>query len=228
MNDGVILESVILGGAVIATFCLLGAVSFLVMIIFNRQGLVTNGAKKSKETSRQKRRRKKQQALLKRTQHSRWHRSFLLFALSVIFATSAGYARYYQAMHLSQNDGDQVAKSYYLVRDFETTLTASKALKEPDKVTQERFRQLSTRMASYGIQKSDTRNSEEGQLLLNRYYASLTQLGKNASQQVTKLYGESDKIGSLLSDSEKTKLYEKEVLDYYRVDEKKLKQQEKQ
>ncbi|MGX4685932.1 hypothetical protein JNUCC83_03430 [Vagococcus sp. JNUCC 83] len=161
---------------------------------------------------------KKQKIVLNRKKHS----IFILFIISLVssllfFGVSA-YIRYYQAMNLTTEDSKSIVTSYYLIRDFEDQLNLLKDKKDDQIKLEQNIRQLSTSMASYGTKKANTLNSVDGQLTLNRYYNSVTQLGKNASTQTKNFYGNSELVNDFLKDIKSAKDYEGDVFRYYKVD----------
>jgi hypothetical protein len=82
------------------------------------------------------------------------------------------------------------------------------------------LRYLSTGMASYGLKKASIINSAEGQLLLNRYYTAMKQLGVNVSTQIKHVHDNTALIDEFLADVQKIRQYEQDVFNYYKVNSK--------
>nr|WP_242700643.1 hypothetical protein [Enterococcus sp. DIV0212c] len=143
------------------------------------------------------------------------------FILSSMFAGllagGISYLSYYQSMNLSSNDSDVVVKCYYLLRDFEKEITTAKNQGDDEDKVQQNIRYLATSMASQGVKKASAINTEEGQLILNRYYNSVKQLGMNASTQTKNFYGNANVVDDFLADIKKAESYEKEAFNYYKV-----------
>jgi len=72
-------------------------------------------------------------------------------------------------------------------------------------------------LSSYSIKQASTVNTIEGQMLLNRYYNSMSELGINISRNSTLLLSEDDVLEEALADVKKIQLYQKKVLDFYKV-----------
>ncbi|OTN84013.1 hypothetical protein A5819_003563 [Enterococcus sp. 7E2_DIV0204] len=142
-----------------------------------------------------------------------------LFLGTGLFCGAIIYFSYYQAMNLTTGDSDSVVKGYYLLRDFEQQVTVAKEKGDDEEKIQKDIRYLATAMASYGTKTASTSNSQEGQLILNRYYNAIKQMGMNASTQTKNFYGNSVISDSFLEDIKKVQSYEKATFVYYKVDE---------
>lgn len=81
-------------------------------------------------------------------------------------------------------------------------------------------------MASFNSRRASDLNKEDGQVLLNRYYNLVKEIGINASTQPQDFYGNSDLVGEFSNDIKKVKAYQKDVFAYYKVNEEELKQNE--
>ncbi|OTN88812.1 hypothetical protein A5819_001304 [Enterococcus sp. 7E2_DIV0204] len=160
--------------------------------------------------------RKRQQFLKKKKVNIRYSTIFLI--LAIMFGGMSGYFFYYQAMTLTKDDSDSVAKAYYLLRDFEKEIIHAKEKKEVEEKVQKNIRYLATAMASYGSKKASKNNSREGQIILNRYYNAIKQVGMNASTQTNNFYGNTSIVDDFLMDVKKIQRYEKSTFTYYKVD----------
>lgn len=215
----------IIGGIGLSLLLFLCSV-FLLCLFFYHRREIRNFPPPPKRNKQKRKRWKRRLIDVKKGQKRRLKRLLLSFVLSLLLAGGAGYARYYQAMNLTRKDSDAVAKSYYLVRDFEKELEVVKKEEKMTNKTQETLRHVTTSMASYGIEKADSNNALEGQLLLNKYYDSVKQLGANASIQINNLADNDELAASFLVDSEKIKKIEKQILVFYKVSEEALKKEE--
>lgn len=211
-----VLDRLFIGGASIVIVLLLLMVYFLIQSIRTRQKLKKLPTKKGKNKKRNK------QIFLKRNQLKKDKKKQLrggmtAFIFACLLTGGISYLSYYQSMNLSSNDSDIVVKSYYLLRDFEQEITTAKDKGDDEEKVQQNIRYLATSMASQGIKKASIINTEEGQLILNRYYNSVKQLGMNASTQTKNFYGNTKLVDDFLADIQKVASYEKEAFDYYKV-----------
>ncbi len=86
---------------------------------------------------------------------------------------------------------------------------------------------LAVRMASFSSKKGSDRGTKESQLLLNRYYARMGQLGVNlASQKAEVLKEDQELLQSYTQDIERVEESQNKVLAFYQVDEKSLAQKQ--
>lgn len=143
--------------------------------------------------------------------------SMVLIAISVMLVGGISYATYYQSMNLMKEDSHSMVQSYYLVRDFEKQLLIAKNEEDDKENVTQNIRYLATGMASYGTKRASQVNTEEGQLILNRYYNAVKQLGTNASTQTRNFFGNTALVDEFLVDVQRVLRYEKEVFKYYKV-----------
>ncbi|MBP2099966.1 hypothetical protein [Enterococcus rivorum] len=211
-----ILEMVFIGGVVLTLLSVL-SLSFnsIQFIRYNKQ-LKALPIKKSKNKKRNKQVKNRRRHLLKKKKGSL--KGIVVFLLlSVIIGLSSVYVSYYQSMNLSTEDSNSVVKGYYLLRDFETQVKLAKEQGESEKKIQQNLRYLATSLASYGIKSASELNAKEGQLVLNRYYNALKEIGTNASTNTGNFYGNSKLEEEFLTDIGKVKRYEESVFDFYKV-----------
>lgn len=213
-----ILESIFVASlaAAIITFLGIFLFGFLYFIQQKELGKLPNkklkNKKKNKKAAKQRKelQRKKKKSLI-------W--IMWLVILTVSFSGSSAYISYYQAMNLTTEDSDSVVRGYYLLRDFEEQLILARDQADDEEKLQQNIRYLATAMASYGTKKASTLNSQEGQLILNRYYNATKQLGMNASTQTKNFYGNPDLVEEFLRDIIKAQEHERAAFDYYKVNE---------
>lgn len=136
----------------------------------------------------------------------------------------AGYGKYYESMNLTSEDSDAIVKGYFLLNDMENELKKAKSGEEDPAKLAKKINYLATSMASYGIKTASTSNTKEGQLIINRYYTYLSELGRNMNNQSAKIKDEPEQIDSFLKDIQKVKNRQKKVFIYYKVDEANLKE----
>lgn len=211
------LEWIYIGTLSIGSLSVIGLCYFIFRLISLRKNLKTLDKSKPKG-KKAKRNKKRQKIALSRKKQSILILFIVSLLSSLIFFGSSAYIRYYQAMNLTPEDSKSIVTSYYLIRDFEDQLNLLKDKKDDQTKLEQNIRQLSTSMASYGTKKANTLNSVDGQLVLNRYYNSVKQLGMNASTQTKNFYGNSELVNQFLKDIQGAKDYEGDVFKYYKVD----------
>ncbi|RGI31889.1 hypothetical protein [Melissococcus sp. OM08-11BH] len=211
------LEWIYIGTLSIGSLSVIGLCYFIFRLISLRKNLKTLDKSKPKG-KKAKRNKKRQKIVLSRKKQSILILFIVSLVSSLIFFGSSAYIRYYQAMNLTPEDSKSIVTSYYLIRDFEDQLNLLKDKKDDQTKLEQNIRQLSTSMASYGTKKANTLNSVDGQLVLNRYYNSVKQLGMNASTQTKNFYGNSELVNQFLKDIQGAKDYEGDVFKYYKVD----------
>ncbi|UUV99463.1 hypothetical protein [Vagococcus luciliae] len=201
----------------IGCLTVIGVFYFLFRFISVKKQLkvLSNTKSKGKKAKRNK---KRQKIVLDRKKRSVLTLFIVSLILSITLFSGTAYARYYQAMNLSKEDSESIVNSYYLIRDFEDQLKLLRDKKDDQTKLEQNIRQLSTSMASYGTKKANKLNSVDGQLVLNRYYNSVKQLGMNASTQTKNFYGNSELVNGFLKDIQSAKDYEGDVFRYYKVD----------
>ena len=101
----------------------------------------------------------------------------------------------------------------------ETVLSESS---ETEEKTLGNLRYLSSSLSSYGVKKASYLNTEEGQLLLNRYYGSMKEIGMNATNNLSKIYGNPELVKEYQADIDKITENQKKVFEMYKVDENSL------
>lgn len=150
-------------------------------------------------------------------------RAWVLFMIVFVLTTGgAASSRYYQSTNLGAADADAIAQGYNLVNQIENQLNQGKSEGADIEKIHKNIYDLSGRLSSYGARKANGRLSKEGQLLLNRLYSNMKELGLNLSNQSVENLQDSELMASYQVDLEKTKQNQKKVLAYFRVDEKKL------
>lgn len=213
-----ILEMIFIGGIVASILSLIGAIYGLINYLISKNRIKRLPTKKLKNKKKQERINKKRKFFIKKKKK---HRTFFITSVifMLLFGGASAYLSYYQAMNLTSADSDAVVKGYFLVRDFEEQLSLAKDERDAEDKLQQNIRYLATAMASYGTKKADHVNSREGQLIMNRYYNAVKQVGMNASTQTKNFYGNPQLVDEFLSDLSKVQEYEKALFEYYKVKE---------
>ena len=211
-----ILEWTYLGLFISSLIFLLTSITLLVIYIYNQR--------KIKKMRRKKKYKRKIPSLKKQRKKTLVFLIICLF-LSVITGAGAAYTSYYQSVNLTEKDSQSVVDGYYYLADFKKQLVLIQNGKAEEKAVTENIQNLSSYMAAYSGKRASDLNTGEGQVVLNRYYNALKELGINASRQSQEFIGDSDLVEEFLSDVEKAERYQLEAFKYYKVDESALKKE---
>ncbi len=139
------------------------------------------------------------------------------FALGFLSGGVGAYSLYYQSINLSAEDEKAIVRSYFLVRDFQSELEKAANQSETEEASQQNIRYLATSLSAYTSNKASTINTTDGQSTLNRYYASLAQLGMNATRESGNFYGNPTLVDEFTTDISKVITYETAAFDYFRI-----------
>ncbi|MEG0256026.1 hypothetical protein [Vagococcus sp.] len=203
-----------------ALISILSAVTFLAIFVVYQKKYKNCAAIKSK--SKSKRRKQKKELLHLKKVKKRNMVAFICFLmLSLGLGAGTAYTSYYQAVNLSKKDSEAVVKAYYLLEDFDKQLKQADKGEDKEK-TSDNLRLLAGSMASYGTYKASYLNKEEGQILLNRYYNIVKEIGINASNQSQDFIEDKELIETFQKDIKKAQNYQEEVFKFYKVDKKSL------
>ena len=204
----------------------------ILALIFAFFQLVSSTAKNKKiealkkQRSKNKRKRKKitvQRKKLERLKKKERKRSIVFIIIGMIAAGGAFYSWYYQSMNLGEQDSTAVVQGYLLNTQLEAQLTAIDKGKNVEK-TKKNILDLSARLANYGARRADGRLSKEGQLMLNQLYKNMKELGLNLSNQSIHSLQEGETLAGYQEDIKKIKTNQKQVFDYFHIDESSLKE----
>ncbi|MFW7431152.1 hypothetical protein [Vagococcus carniphilus] len=219
------LEWILLGTFIGSLVLLILGLVFLFLVILDGKNIKKiKKSKKSRKKSKQKARANELNKLQKKKKKSRI--AFIICLIfSILLGGAAGYITYYQSVNLSQKDSESVVEAYYLLIDFEKELKDVQNGKIDEKKFVDMARQQSSRMASFNSKRASELNKEEGQILLNRYYNVVKEIGVNSSSQLQDFTNDKELVEEFLKDINKAKTYQKDVFKFYKVDEKTLEKQ---
>ncbi|MBW9325015.1 hypothetical protein FG877_15935 [Enterococcus casseliflavus] len=122
---------------------------------------------------------------------------------------------------LDEPDTRRVGESYELISTLRKELEAAKEPSEQGEAITQRIRTLGSLLSSYELQRASQNNSHEGQVILNRYYSSLQQLGANTSRVETFIERE-ELIERFLSEIALVEENQEAVFTYYGIREAKI------
>ncbi|MEI5994541.1 hypothetical protein [Candidatus Enterococcus mansonii] len=205
-------------GLVLAVLACLFFILFLFLTLQTGKQMKRLNKKRAKTKKKKKKLRMIKKRLNKQKKHQRTT-AIICLLVGVLFGGGAFYASYYQAMHLTTDDSDSIAKGYYLLEDFTQELTNAGKASEKQEKTESNLRYLANSMASYGTKKASTVNTQEGQLTLNRYYNAMKELGTNVMRNYTQIYNNPDLAKEYQKDVGKVQTYEQQVFKLYNVNE---------
>lgn len=140
----------------------------------------------------------------------------LLLTSTLLFSGIAVYGRYYQATNLGQADTENIADSYSLIGSVQNEIDNSSENKSQAVLNLD---VLARRLSSFGMKRSSARLTKDGQLMLNRYYNQVYQLGRNLNGNIGKIADDESLQTEFMSDIEKINGQQKKIFDYYSIDE---------
>lgn len=205
-------------GLVLAVLAILFFILFLFLTIRTGAKVKSLSKRKPKTKKKKKRLRIAQKKLIKQKK-SQQTAAVLSLLTGLLLGAGAFYSAYYQAMNLTTDDSDSIAKGYYLISDFDNELSKAGSAKEAQEKTETNLRYLANSIASYGTKKASTVNTQEGQLTLNRYYNAMKELGTNVMRNYNQIYNNPDLANEYKEDVKKVKDYEQKVFKLYNVNE---------
>lgn len=182
---------------------------------------VLNKQQKNKPKSKRKRKKWSNEIKLLKKKKSSQIR-FMIFSIIGVFIIggATGYARWYQSTNLQDTDMDSLVYGYYLVDQIDKQLKDAEG--ENSKKNEENIHKLSLQISSYSSKKASDKGTKESQILINRYYARLGQFGINLASQ--NYDGLKENIAEYQQDIVNIKTAQKQVLDFYKINENSLKQ----
>ncbi|WP_206912721.1 hypothetical protein IGL98_000344 [Enterococcus sp. DIV0840] len=205
-------------GLVLAVLASLFFILFLLLTIRTGAKVKSLSKRKPKTKKKKKKLRIVKKKLIKQRKSQRTAAILSLFA-GLLLGAGAFYSSYYQAMNLTTDDSDSIAKGYYLISDFDNELTKAASATDSKEKTETNLRYLGNSIASYGTKKASAVNTQEGQLTLNRYYNAMKELGTNVMRNYTQIYNNPDLAKEYQEDVKKVKEYEQKVFKLYNVNE---------
>ncbi|MGO2099732.1 hypothetical protein [Vagococcus salmoninarum] len=215
------IEWVVLISAALVILSLIMSIFFFSIYLRVRRRIQQTNNSKPQNKRKQKKWLRKLKKLDEAKKSSK--KSMLLFLILFLVAgVSGGYAKYYQLTNMTSVDTENIVSSYYLLEQVEEQIgNLTESTEEISEVQlSSNIHTLAVRMASFSSKKGSDRASEKAQLLLNRYYARVGQLGVNlSSQQYEELVLEDSVRKSFIEDITATKKVQKKVLDFYKISE---------
>ncbi|WP_025873487.1 hypothetical protein [Enterococcus crotali] len=136
---------------------------------------------------------------------------------------SAFYSRYYQMTNLEAGDSEAIVQSYYLIDEIQGQLINLKNGTNPEKSIKN-LREVSSRLASYGVRRPYQGLTEDGQKVLTRHFALMKNLGVNLASQSVESLTNPEIMESYVTDVNKIKESQKRVFEEFKVNESALKQ----
>ncbi|MHC5216529.1 hypothetical protein ACYSNR_07665 [Enterococcus sp. LJL128] len=217
-----VLDWLFVGVLSAAILCLL--VTLFLIVLSMGTGKKVKLLKQRKPKNKRKRKRLKREIRqLEKKKKKQLRNGILLLLTAGVLAGGAFYAQYYQATNLSDYDSENVVQAYYLMSETEGAVTQVKDGENQVKA-EKTLRELAARLASYGGIRSSTRITTEGQLLLNRYYTSVKELGLNLNSQTKDTLQHQETYDGFLKDITKITEQQKKVIDYFGINESALQQ----
>lgn len=144
-------------------------------------------------------------------------RSFAVFAAAAVLSAGAAfYGRHYQAANLGEADGVNIGNGYTLVNQVQNELGNLNADQE---MAEENLYALVKKLGSYGNKRASGTLTEDGQLMLNRYYSQLSQLAQNLNIKIRQIAEDETIQAEFSADISKITDQQKRILTYYSISE---------
>lgn len=156
---------------------------------------------------------------LQKRKKSRRNNAIFCVIFCLMFGSGVGYLYYYQSTNLMAKDADSIAQGYYLLKDMENELTKAGSKEGSKEKAENNLRVLSGKIASYGAKEASSVNTEEGQLVLNRYYRAMKEFGTNTVSNYISIYGNQKMVDEFKEDIKNVQKYQKKVFAFYKVNE---------
>lgn len=149
-------------------------------------------------------------------------RAVALFFFSGLFCSGAFFSRWYQQGTLDVDDSDRIVQIYYLIPEIKKQV---QYVKDSEKTVKSvnTLRELTRPLASQGTGSADIRLSDEGQSLLNRYYAKVQELAANVSNQTVDTWQKEEVREEYLSDIQRIEEMQQEIFEVFKIKESDLK-----
>ncbi|WP_086314472.1 hypothetical protein A5821_002044 [Enterococcus sp. 7F3_DIV0205] len=145
-----------------------------------------------------------------------------LVVLAILLAGGAWYTQFYQKTNLAEEDAANIVQGYYLLSEVEKQIESVKDTANVEK-TSSNLRELSAKIASFGIKSANGRLTIEGQQILNRYYIQMKELGLNLNNQSVETLRSEEVYTEYVENLNKVKKIQKKVITYFKVNEAALK-----
>lgn len=202
-------------------FVLFGGLAFLVAFSTNKK-LKKFKRKPPKDKEKRKRFLSERNRLKKQKKRQK---NWGFFCISLVLLTGCGafYSRYYQMTNLEAGDSEAIVQSYYLTDEIRVQLTNIENNENPEKSIKN-LRDIASRLASYGTRMAYPGLTEEGQKTLARHYALIKNLGVNLSVQTTETLSDRQVMDGYVKDIKKVKESQSKVFEMFKVNESALQQ----
>lgn len=149
-----------------------------------------------------------------------------LLLTTLVIGGIGSYVKYEQLTNMTAADTENIVAGYYLLDQMTDQLNELESSDNVEKLNSN-IHTLAVRMASLSSKKGSDRGSKESQIVLNRYYARMGQLGVNlSSQKVEDLKEDKALLESYLHDIERVETSQTKVIAFYKVSEKSLAQRQ--
>lgn len=208
-----------------ASLCLFVCLVYFVGMLRTGKRVKVLKSKRFKNKTKRKKVKRAIQQMSKKKKGQRM-KAIVFFVGSLLFVGGGVYSIYFQSTHLFAEDSSKVVQGYYAVQNLEQEFEAASTTDNTEKIGKN-IKVLAGQMASSGINKASTRNTKEGQKLLNQYYKSLRELGMNLSSENNDFFKNEKRFEGFQKDLENVKKNQKAVFDYFGVNESAFKEKQK-
>ncbi|MCA5013659.1 MULTISPECIES: hypothetical protein [unclassified Enterococcus] len=183
---------------------------------------------RKKRPPKNKKKRKRFMAA-KRRLESKLKKQFIWSIILLLFAGGSSfgamYSRYYQQHRLNGKESEAIVQGYYLIDELSLQLENIKKNENPQKAIKN-ISNLSSKMVSFGFTKASMALKEDKQVLLNRYFNTMKQLGTNLHEQSLETLQNEEALAGYVNDINKLEMSQKEVFKQFKINEAALKKKQ--
>jgi len=208
----------LLSGAILISLFALLVLSL--SFVTNKKEKQLRGKRSKNKRKNKKIKRERYRLKVKKKKQIRY--AISLVVLAVLLAGGAWYTQFYQKTNLAEEDAANIVQGYYLLSEVEKQIESVKDTANVEK-TSSNLRELSAKIASFGIKSANGRLTIEGQQILNRYYIQMKELGLNLNNQSVETLRSEEVYTEYVENLSKVKKIQKKVITYFKVNEVALK-----
>lgn len=215
-----LLEVIIIVGVSLAILLLIASILFIGLFIVNNSRLKKI---KNKQAKKKSKKRKKMMNDIQKKKKLYFILSFVSFLLFLLFSGGSYYAKYYQSSNLAASDSDNIVYGFYLLDELESQINNI----DDSEKKGANLHELGVSLASFAAKKGSDQATKEGQVLLNRYYTRVGQIGINlGSENLNQFKTSEEKQKEYIEEIKQAKTLQKEVTNYYKINQTSLKNKE--
>lgn len=174
--------------------------------------------KKKIKSKRKKKYYRRKKIILEKSIKKQQHFMISLITLDLLMIVGLYAFIYYENSNIASTDSDSIVRGYFLVDDFKKEIERASDSSNDEEASKQNIKYLALSMATYSNKTANSLNTKEGQLLINKYYKQIGQLGMNATRDINSFYGnKNDILSSYKSELLRVKENENKAFEYYKI-----------